>query len=397
MRRSLLFLVTAFSLSTVSPIVAAAGEMILFPMQDKHVHSSCIVELPNGDFMCCWFEGSGERKSPDVVVRGSRLKRGTTSWSKPFLMADTPIFPDLNPILFVDAKKRLQLIWIVVMSERWDHSLLRVRTSADYLGDGAPKWDWQDVILFKPGEKFVTELEKGYDHEDVKKVGVARDSGALVFNPRRQLMEAAKDKRKRQIGWMPRTHVLVLPSGRVLLPLYSDGYYVGLMGISDDGGQTWRASSPIPGVGINQPTVVRKKDGTLVAYMREEGDIKSRVLKSESKDDGETWSVALWTDLPNPNTSLEVIALHDGRWIMVYNDIEEGRDSLALAVSSDEGETWKHVRHFDRNNGGLFHYPSLIQSRDGTVHLTYTYQPEPKPWRSIKHVWFRPETITAAQ
>ena len=33
----------------------------IFPFQDLHVHSSSIVELPGGDLLCCWFEGSGER------------------------------------------------------------------------------------------------------------------------------------------------------------------------------------------------------------------------------------------------------------------------------------------------------------------------------------------------
>ena len=33
----------------------------IFPFQEKHVHSSGIVELPNGDFLTCWFQGSGER------------------------------------------------------------------------------------------------------------------------------------------------------------------------------------------------------------------------------------------------------------------------------------------------------------------------------------------------
>ena len=30
----------------------------LFSSQGMHVHSSSVVELPNGDLLCCWFEGS---------------------------------------------------------------------------------------------------------------------------------------------------------------------------------------------------------------------------------------------------------------------------------------------------------------------------------------------------
>ena len=39
---------------------------LIFPLQGKHVHSSSIVELPNGDFLTCWFQGSGERRANDV-------------------------------------------------------------------------------------------------------------------------------------------------------------------------------------------------------------------------------------------------------------------------------------------------------------------------------------------
>ena len=184
---------------------------------------------------------------------------------------------------------------------------------------------------------------------------------------------------------MPRTHLLTLPSGRILFPLYSDAFYVGLMAISDDDGQSWRPSRPIVGVGLNQPSVVRKRDGTLVAYMRREGP-PPRVQMSISQDDGETWSLAEASDIPNPNTSLEVISLRDGRWVMVYNDIEEGRDSLALALSEDEGQTWKHRRHLETAPDGLFHYPSIIQTSDGRLHLTYTYQPSDENHRTIKHV-----------
>jgi predicted neuraminidase len=368
-------------------------ERLIFPLQPKHVHSSCIVECPSGDLLCCWFHGSGERESPDVVIQGARLRKGETKWSNVFPMADTADFPDVNPVLFVDPGGQLWLFWLTVMAERWEDSMLKFRTTRDYQGDGTPKWEWQDVMLLKPGKKFAESMAQGLRTIDAP--GLRTDFGAYVADsPRQQLVRAAGDLSKRQRGWMTRTHMLVLPSGRFLLPLYSDGYYVCLMAISDDQGKTWRASKPIVGVGLNQPTVVRRKNGTLVAYMREEGDIVERVLQSVSEDDGETWSVATATDIPNPNTSLEVIALRDGRWVMIYNDITENRHSLALALSDDEGQSWKLRRHLEREVGGLFHYPSIIQDRNGLIHATYTHQPAGAGNRSIKHVMFNAEWLT---
>ena len=104
----------------------------IFPFQDKHVHSSSIVELPNNDLLCCWFEGSGERTANDVVIMGARLKKGKSEWSKPFLLADTPGFPDCNPVLFIDKNNCLHLYWIVVQANRWETSILKTRVSTNY-------------------------------------------------------------------------------------------------------------------------------------------------------------------------------------------------------------------------------------------------------------------------
>ena len=297
-------------------------------------------------------------------------------------MADTPDIPDCNPVIFIDPNEELWLFWIAVPAERWEDSLLRFRKAKQYQSEGPPKWYWQDDMILKPGEKFADAMESGF-----KAMGLhGSDYGGHAADPFESLVVAARNASNRQCGWMPRTHLNVLPSGRILLPLYSDGFYVGLMAISDNGGTTWRASSPIVGVCLNQPSVVRKKNGTLVAYMRSEGVKQGYTQVSTSEDEGESWSLAVETDIPNPNASLEAIALEDGRWVMAYNDTQEGRDSLALALSDDEGETWRWKRHLERQRGGRFHYPSLIQTRDGLIHISYTHQPDPSADKSIKHV-----------
>jgi len=257
---------------------------LIFPLQEQHCHSSSVIECPNGDLLCCWFQGSGERESADVVVRGARLKKGAAAWSEPFPMADTPNYPDCNPVLFVDGHQELWMFWIAVMSERWEDSLLRFRKAKDYQNDGAPAWYWQDDLLLKPGKEFADTLEKGYKSLCGAVPGLCTDFGGHTTPPAAQLVNAARDLSKTQRGWMTRTHPLTLPSGRILLPLYSDGFYVGLMALSDDQGQSWRPSAPIPGALQNQPTIVRKRNGDLVAYLREEGDYRKRVLRSVSTD-----------------------------------------------------------------------------------------------------------------
>jgi predicted neuraminidase len=89
---------------------AVQSSSLIFPLQEKHVHASSIVALPNGDFLCVWFNGSGERTSDDVKLMGARLEKGKTNWSEPFLMADTPNIPDCNPVLFLNHEKKLFLV-----------------------------------------------------------------------------------------------------------------------------------------------------------------------------------------------------------------------------------------------------------------------------------------------
>ena len=90
-----------------------------------------------------------------------------------------------------------------------------------------------------------------------------------------------------------------------------------------------------------------------------------------------TWTPARDTGIPNPGASLEAIRLRDGNWIMVYNDLEKGRYSLVAALSDDEGATWKWKRHLDGRPtvqiNSQYHYPSVIQAKDGAIHVTYSY------------------------
>ena len=83
-----------------------SGELI-FPLEKWHNHSSSIVELPNGDLLVCWFHGSGERTADDVLIQAARWNHATHKWSAPFTLADTPGFPETNPVLFLDSRQRL--------------------------------------------------------------------------------------------------------------------------------------------------------------------------------------------------------------------------------------------------------------------------------------------------
>jgi hypothetical protein len=364
----------------------------ILPPQDEHVHSSSIVELPGGDLFAVYYRGSGERRADDVRLEGARLARGASTWSAPFTVADSPGFPDCNPVALVDARGRLSVIWPAILDNRWESALLRFRT-APVAGwaSGAPPWNDGGVILLRP-DSLKARLEP-FARAALETVPPGRDRDEVT-----RFLERIGDPLYNRLGWMPRTHTLRLPGGRVLLPLYSDTYNIGLVAISDDDGATWRASDPILSLGGVQPSLVRTKDGTIVAWMRDNGPPPQRAIVASSRDDGVTWTAGEDSAVPNPGSSLEVVALRGGSWLMVSNDTESGRARLSAWVSDDEGRTWPHRRVIEESAGGSYSYPSVLQASDGLVHVSYSHvEPAPdtgKRREAIKHVMFDANWVT---
>ena len=345
----------------------------IFPLEDWHNHGSCIVECPNGDFLVCWFHGSGERKSDDVEILGARLVKATGKWTKPFKMADTPGFPDTNCCMIIDQDQKLWLLWPTIQANLWESALMKYKTSTNYMDpDGPPKWDLMRVMHVKHDDGFPELVEAKMDA--YAQTVAASEQEISVWKA--GIASQAHDKLTRRIGWFTRAHPLILDDGRMLVGLYSDGFSFSLVGYTDDGGKNWKFSEPIVGGGNIQPSFAQKKDGTLVAYMRDNGPAPKRVHVSESKDRGETWSkVYDHPQLANPGSGLELMRLSDGDWVCIYNDQPRGRHTLAVSLSDDEGKTWKWTKYLENRNmgDGSFHYPSIIEASDGKLHVSYSY------------------------
>ena len=345
----------------------------IFPPEKVHNHGSCVVETPGGDLLACWYHGSGERKADDVVVLGARKRKGAATWSKPFLLADTPGFPDTNSCLLVDPRGKLWLFWPVILANEWHTALMTCKVSSRFEDDGPPRWEEEKTMLLKPGPEFAASLEEA--------IGQMKADGVEAKIPRAsewftEVRRMAADKLSTRLGWMTRAHPTVIDGTRIIVPLYSDGFNFSLMALSDDWGATWVVSAPLVGGGNVQPSVVQKKDGTLATYMRDNGPPPKRLLYSESRDRGKTWSRVIDSSIPNPGSGVEVIALEGGLWAMVNNDTENGRHSLAVTLSPDEGKTWPWTRHLepraDFTGGRSASYPSIVQAHDGSLPVTYS-------------------------
>ncbi len=368
------------------PASAAAGRAqceaeLVFPLDPQHNHAPGIVECPNGDLLVSWYRGSGERTADDVAVFGARKKSGAEAWSQPFLLADTPGFPDCNTCMMIDRDDRLWLFWPTILANSWESCWTNFQWSRDYQQPGPPRWAEKGLILLKPDD-FQDAALQVLEAERAR-----RDQPAT---PREEAMmqafrERLGQKLYQRLGWQPRCKPTVLPSGRILLPLYSDTFSISLMAISDDQGQSWFASEPLIGLGNIQPAVLYRDDGTLVAYMRENGP-RNRIRVAESSDQGLHWGPVGQIDLPNPGSGLDAVRLTNGHWVLVYNDSTTDRRQLAVSLSEDEGAHWRWTRHLEQQPQGAYHYPAVIQSRDGSIHVVYSYFVE--GGKSMKHVAF---------
>jgi predicted neuraminidase len=353
-------LVLAFFIATVNchaaevPSVAKPGEGallsagLIYPLEGRatpQCHASTIVQTTQGGLVAAWFAGTRE-KHTDVGIRVARLVNG--KWTKSIEVADgsegeDKEYPCWNPVLFQPRKGSLMLFYKVGPSpSRWWGMLM----TSD---DGGKTWGNRRKL--------------GRNH----KIG--------------HLLGPVKNK------------PVQLADGAILCPTSTEhkGWRVHFE-ITRDLGKTWSVIGPINDgkeFGAIQPSILTYADGRMQVMCRSQ---QSVVTQSESKDGGKTWSKMTASSLPNPNAGTDAVTLKDGRQLIVYNHTTRGiifpanRNMLNVAISND-GKTWKPVLTLERAPGE-YSYPAVIQTKDGKVHITYTWQR-----KTIKHVVLDPAKL----
>ena len=296
-------------------------------------HASTVVELEDG-LLAAWFGGQHER-APDVAIWSARFDG--RAWSAPAKVAEEPGIPTWNPVLWREASGALILFYRAGPSpETWSTFLKRS-------GDGGRTWSEPELLpagVLGP----------------IKNKPIAGARGEIVAG-------SSVESYRAWTSWVE---------------------------ISPDGGRTWTRHGPIvvPGTpkGNIQPALWRCSDGRLRMAVRTTERV-GRVALAESRDDGRTWSPARPTALPHPNSGLDAVKLADGRVLLVHNHTAKGRTPLTVTLSEDDGESWR--THLALEDGpGEYSYPAVIQARDGTVHVTYTWRRE-----RIKHVTLAPRSL----
>lgn len=167
--------------------------------------------------------------------------------------------------------------------------------------------------------------------------------------------------------------------------------------VSRDAGRTWDFVGPIDkgpsSLEAIQGSVLFHRDGRLQALLRTRNGV---LTTTWSSDAGRTWSPLAPSGLPNPNSGTDAITLRDGRHLLVYNNSAPPPETpttgprypLNVALSTD-GVQWRMtVTLEDQPVPDGYAYPAVIQTSDGLVHVTYTWNRE-----RIKHVVIDPRAL----
>lgn len=279
-------------------------------------HASTLLPLPDGRMLAAWFGGTAE-KDPDTAIWCA--ERNGATWSAPRVLAKISGEAHWNPVLFLAPDQTVQL-WF--------------KTGVDCVGWRT--WHAQSRDL---GRTWSTPTP--FLASDVLARGPARCPP--IITPAGTWLAGSSEEQQRD------------PTGREWWPYIER---------SSDGGRTWSAlpivmSADAPvGKGGIQPTVWSSSEGVHCLLRTGLGQI----YRSDSHDDGRTWSAAYPTGLPNNNSGIVVAALGDGRLAMLWNPVAgdwAARTPLRLSLSHDNGRTWSTV-HDLASGPGEFSYPTLL-------------------------------------
>lgn len=361
-------------------------------LRSRMVHAASMVELPNGKLRGFWFAGSREG-AKDISINTAVFDPSTGQWGEETVAITRDGLSQQwqhyvrklgNAVPVIDDNGRLRLFVVAVTFGGWAASRI-VALNSDDLGE-----TWQ----------FDTELKT-----------------SPFLN----------------ISTLAKTPALHYQDNLIGLPVYHE--FLGKFGeilFIDPQNKLIDKSRIGYGRNVLQPLVLAGENNKLNAYLRPHE--KGFAYQSQSDDAGKTWQTVKKTPIENPGAALGGIALSDKHWLLANNCDNEERDVLCILESLDAGETWRNrwLIHDDEAVRGsnlnyadfraridaqiwqdsainpaelerslnekacrhgqycsfIFDYPYMLQSRNGDLHLLYT-------WNKvfIRHAWLK-NTVT---
>lgn len=310
-------------------------------------HAVTLVETADGTLMAAWFGGYHEGHKR-VGIWTSRKING--KWTPPVeaangLQDDGRYLPCWNPVLFQPKNGPLTLYFKV--------------------GPNPGEW-WGEMM-------------------------VSEDDGRIWKNRKRLPDDGIGPVRCKPIE---------TNDGRILCPSSNErgGVWLSHMEITDARGEKWECGVPLHTKEVAQtiqPSLMPLKDGRILMLCRDRNG-NGNIWQCWSEDNGKSWGKFEKTNLPNPNAGVDGVTLQDGRILLIYNhavakpadpDAPPRRTMLNLAVSRD-GKEWQAACVFENTLKTEFSYPAIIQTKDGLVHVAYTWKRQ-----RMKHAVLDPKKI----
>lgn len=327
-----------------APAISAAPSAFSsanLPVAAPSAHAVSLAELPDGQIAAVWFAGAREGAA-DVAIWMANLKEGQWSQPRAILTREQLATATLshirklgNPVLFADGQ--YLHLWVTAASiGGWAGSALHYTRS----DDGGRHWS--------PARRLVS---------------------SPFFN----------------YGTLVRTPPLPLAGGGFGLPVYHELFAKRGEWLRLDAASRPLHKSRLPSVSAElQPAVAALDQQRLIALLRDAGPAPGRVQVATSDDAGEHWRDQPPLAVGNPNSSLALLHLHDGRLLLAGNP-SSGRNILELWLSTDQGRHWRKIRELENANddSAEFSYPALLQAHDGRIHLAYTWRRQ-----AIRHASF---------
>lgn len=293
-------------------------------------HASSIESLGDGNYMIAWFAGTRE-KDDDVGIWFSKGNPG--NWSPPKM-------------------------------------LVKVRDDAH----------WNPVLFNAPDGKLYLYFKVGKEIDDWETWGMFSEDKGQSWSKAKELVEDDKGGRG-----PVRNHILVLSDGTWLAPasIEKNRVWNAFVDRSENGGKTWLNTETlildrktITGEGVIQPALWESKPGNIHMLLRTSA---GRIGRSDSEDNGLTWSPVELTDLPNNNSGIDLAQIKGDTLALVYNPVGENwgkRYPMQLAISFDNGKTWPIKEVIEEGAGNNeFSYPSIIYE-NGHLVFCYTWNRE---------------------
>lgn len=303
------------------------------------------------------------------------------------------------------ADGRILFAWSRYRGESWADEA-RADLAVRYSGDGGLTWTAQDrIIIENEGDQNVMSasllrlqdgrialfyLRKNNDDDCQPYLRISTDEGETWSAPKRCATEKG-------YYCLLNDQAVQITTGRIILPVSSHrvtreknrGSAI-VYFISDDAGDSWRQAHDtwIPQVRgesrVAEPGIVERRDGTLYCYARTG---LGRQWESTSLDRGESWTaprrsrfrcaqapmnikripatgdlLAVWNDL-TPRWGVPKKRMVHG-WAQ---DSSWGRTPLVIAISKDDGHSWRHAQAIENDPLCGFCYPAVHFTTDAVL------------------------------